>query len=572
LKKLVLLTAAVAAAVALFVAVTIQPRRLQLPASADGTVAGVIHIHTSRSDGSSGPDDVAVAAARAGLQFVAFTDHGDGTRKPDPPAYRSGVLCLDGVEISTTGGHYIALDMPAAPYPLGGEARDVVEDVKRLGGFGLVAHPDSPKPELHWREWSAPFDAIEVVNPDTGWRVQAQRSGWRSKMRLLAALVDYPFRPAETITGLLSEETLGRWAAIARERRVVTVGGADAHARLALGGGDPGDTRIALPLPGYRPAFQVLSVRVHPDRALSGNASDDAAAILRAMRAGHLHTTIDGIATPGSLTFTATNASGTADQGDELRAHGPVTLHVRTNAPASFTTTVHDGDRIVSRDRHEAAFTVTVSGAPAVYWVETRATGRSAHVAWMRSNPIYVREPASSMPATPSSQAVRRQPIFDGTAAAGWNAENDPTSVAALDVAPAIGGNELRLRFGLSNHVTPPPVVALTYGTPAGLADFDRLAFTARAERPMRVSIQLRAARPERNDWDRWQRSVFIDVADGNRTVAFADFRPVGIDQRSLPPLEAVRSIMFVIDPVNTKRGTSGRFWLRSAVLERIRN
>src|SRR5207248_2826949 len=170
----------------------------------------------------------------------------------DAPAYRSGVLCLDGVEVSTMGGHYIALDMPPAPYPLGGEARDVVDDVRRLGGFGIVAHPDSPKPELQWREWDAPFDAMEMVNPDTGWRVQA--------------------------------------------------------------------------------------VRLRPERPLSADPALDAAAVMRTIRAGHLHATIDGIATPGLLEFTAEHSAGSAQEGDELHARGPVVLHVRTNAPRSFTT------------------------------------------------------------------------------------------------------------------------------------------------------------------------------------------------------------------------------------------
>src|SRR3954469_10463895 len=164
------MTAAFAAAVAVFVLLTIQPRRLILPPPADGTLAGVIHIHTDRSDGLSGPDDIAAAAARAGLNFLVFTDHGDATRRPDPPTYRSGVLCLDGVEITPTGGHYIALDMPASPYPLGGEPRDVVADVRRLGGFGIAAHPDSPKPELRWSDWEAPIDGVEWINPDTSWR------------------------------------------------------------------------------------------------------------------------------------------------------------------------------------------------------------------------------------------------------------------------------------------------------------------------------------------------------------------------------------------------------------------
>src|SRR5438876_10872405 len=193
-----MLMAAWIAAVGVFVGLTIQPRRLLLGAPADGTIAGVIHIHTSRSDGSLAPDEIAAAAARAGLQSIVFTDHGDGTRKPDAPAYRSGVLCLDGIEISTTGGHYIALDLPPAPYPLGGEARDVVEDVRRLGGFGIVAHPDSPKPELRWRDWEAPFDGIEFLNLDTSWRVLAA-GGARSRVRLTEGLLTYPIRPAETI-------------------------------------------------------------------------------------------------------------------------------------------------------------------------------------------------------------------------------------------------------------------------------------------------------------------------------------------------------------------------------------
>ncbi len=131
------------------------------------TVAGAYHVHTSRSDGAADTDQVAAAAARAGLQFVIFTDHGDGMRPPDPPVYRHGVLCIDAVEISTDGGHYVALDMPAAPYPLGGAASAVVEDVTRLGGFGIAAHPDSPKPPLHWREAAAPIDGIEWLNADS---------------------------------------------------------------------------------------------------------------------------------------------------------------------------------------------------------------------------------------------------------------------------------------------------------------------------------------------------------------------------------------------------------------------
>ena len=88
------------------------------PAGQPATVAGALHIHTNRSDGSGSPDEVAAAAARAGLKFIILTDHGDGTRAPDPPQYRSGVLVIDAVELSTSAGHYIAIGLPQAPYPL----------------------------------------------------------------------------------------------------------------------------------------------------------------------------------------------------------------------------------------------------------------------------------------------------------------------------------------------------------------------------------------------------------------------------------------------------------------------
>src|SRR5687767_3559011 len=111
MKRLLVLAAVAAIAAVAFALSTLPPRSVALASSPDDTLRGILHIHTSRSDGRGTPEEVAAVAARAGVAFVVFTDHGDGTRAPDAPVYRSGVLCLDGVEISTAGGHYIALDM-----------------------------------------------------------------------------------------------------------------------------------------------------------------------------------------------------------------------------------------------------------------------------------------------------------------------------------------------------------------------------------------------------------------------------------------------------------------------------
>jgi hypothetical protein len=577
-KKRLMVTAALVAAVAVLIAFTLPPRRLVLQAQTDGTIPGIFHVHTSRSDGLSGPDEIAAAAARAGLKFVVFTDHGDATRMPDPPQYRSGVLCLDGVEVSTTGGHYIAIDMPPAPYPLGGDPRDVVEDVRRLGGFGIAAHPDSPKPQLRWREWTAPVDAIEIVNLDTSWRQWAQQANapanqtagasgrWPARRRLLAALAGYPFRPAETIGSLVRTDGLmSQWAALASRRRVVMLAGADAHAKLGLRA-DPADSSFVLPFPGYESSFRTMSVHVAADRPLTGNAATDAALLTRAIRAGHVYTALDSVATPPSLEFTATNSRGAARAGDELAAGGPVTLHVRSNAPAAFTTIVWNGSAVLSPDHHEQDFTVGAPDGPGVYWVEVRSSNRSPDVAWLTSNPVYVRDAGASTGLHGRPPAAISRAFFDGRSVAGWRVEHDPTSLAAVDPAPIVGATELRFRFGLAGGPLVGQVAALVVDTPGGVAAGDRVTFTMRAEQPMRLSVQVRAGD---GGSDRWARSVYLDASDQEHTVFFDDMVPMGQTRTLKPPLSSVSSLLFVVDTTNTKPGASGRVWMKRAALEK---
>ena len=570
---------ALAAAALLVILVSLPPAHLLLASQAgDGSVAGILHVHTNRSDGLSAPDEIAASAARAGLRFVVFTDHGDATRAPDPPVYRAGVLCIDGVEISTTAGHYVALDMPAAPYPLGGEPRDVVEDVKRLGGFGIAAHPDSPKRELRWIDWNAPIDGMEIINLDTSWRVLAQQAGLLPKWRLLAALGTYPFRSGETIAGLLgdSPEILDRWESLTRRRRVVAVAGADAHAKLALMDVEPGDNRFSLAFPSYEAVFRTLSVHVRPDRPLSGDARADASAIVGALRRGHLYIAIDGVASPPSFEFTAENRQGLAREGDELAAGGPLTLQVRSNAPAGFAATVWKGSRMLAAGHHEPEFTVTAPDGPGVYRVEIRASSWPRQPAWIVSNPIYVRggepgalrgiEPAAVRGVDQDAGTPARLPAVASVVPAKtlvWSVEHDAGSRAVLEVT----SKEMRLQYALAADPLARPLVALVTA-PLALLPYDRLSFTLAADRPMRVSVQVRTGANE-SPAERWQRSVYVDTVERNRTVFFDEFTPVGSTRSPHPPLAGTPSVLLVIDTVNTRAGASGQLRIRSMALQR---
>src|SRR5258705_10681944 len=154
-----------------------------------------------------------------------------------------------------------------------------------------------------------------------------------------------------------------------------------------------------------------MSVHVSPERPFTGNAAEDAPLLIRAIRSGHAYTALDSTAAPPAFELSGTNNRGTARAGDELMAGGPISLRVRSNARPEFTTIVWNGANVLSPDHHEQDFTVMAPEGAGVYWVEVRSQ-RSPAVAWLISNPIYVRDAGSpaQLPVRPA--AVTSQVIF----------------------------------------------------------------------------------------------------------------------------------------------------------------
>jgi hypothetical protein len=564
-RRIALAAAAVLAAAFFCALFLLPPRRLTLPAptspSATRTATGVIHVHTINSDGSGTPDDVAAAAARAGLNFVIFTDHGDGTRAPDPPAYRSGVLCLDAVEISTAEGHYVALGLPQAPYPLGGEPRDVIRDVKRLGGFGIAAHPDSRKPALQWHEWDAPIDGIEWLNADSEWRDVGTR-------RLARALATYAWRPVETLGSFLDrpDVTMRRWDALTARRRVVGVAGTDAHARVGAQEGDAQGSRGTwfLRIPSYDTSFRTFALRVNLARPMSGDAATDAAALLEAIRGGHLYTAIDAIASPAALEFSATSSGGSAEQGDRLEPGGPVTFRARVNAPTGGTITLRkDGALLTQHPLPELTF--EAPAGPGVYRIEVylaspASSGGQPPMPWIVSNPIYV-EPAAwdTPPLEPvPAPSVDRWRMQGGP----WHAELDAASTATvLQATPPEG--PVAFTFRLAAGPRAGQYAALVMSAGNALSNHARFAFTARAGAPMRVSLQAR-----RPSGARWQRSIYLDDTAREIIVPFNDMKPVpGTTAPHFTPAD-IDTVLFVVDTTNTAPGTTGHFEISDLKVE----
>ena len=550
------------AAVGVGILAALPPKRLNLASrhlsATPPVVAGAFHIHSSRSDGTGTPDEIAAAARRAGLQFLVLTDHGDGTRQSVPPQYRSGVLCLDAVEISTADGHYIAVGMPKAPYPLAGEGRDVVEDVKRLGGFGVVAHSDSGKRELRWREWTAPFDAIEWLNADSEWRDETTG-------RLAQALATYPFRPIETLTSLLDRPvtTLQRWDTLTERRPVVGLAGADAHARVGLrdAAADPYRSRAFVRLPGYPASFGSFSLRAELDHPLTGDAPTDAAAVLAALKRGRLYSAIDGLATPPEFEFAARSGRYSARQGENLDLDGSVVVDIGSNAPEGGSIWLFRDGRIVAKGGARALHQELPPGS-AVLRAEVWLSGTMERppLPWIVSNPIYVSRPAQ-LPA-PRQIAAQDRALNESTAGAGWRIEQPPGSSGAIEPGP----EGLRVRYTLGGE-TPDQFVALAITAPALLRQFDRVSFRGSADQPMRVYVQLR--RPTDRDGQRWRRSVYLDQQPRDVTIFLDEMTPVGHTDTFRPDRTNISDLLFVVDTNNTLPGQSGAFAIEALRLER---
>jgi hypothetical protein len=538
----------------------LPPRVRTLPST--GTpladpVRGAFHVHTNRSDGTGSVDDVAAGAARAGLTFVVFTEHGDATRAPDPPQYRSNVLCIDAVEISTEGGHVVALGLPAAPYPLGGEPRDVIEDIHRLGGFSIAAHAGSARPELRWTDWTPPIDGLEWLNADSEWRDEPVWSLWR-------ALITYPFRRTETLAALLDRPTplLQQWDGLTQHRRVVAIAGADAHARLGLRSlGEPYDNTVALHLPSYEQMFRLFSNSLEGVR-LTGDAPKDAESVLAAIRAGRVYSTIEGVGGPGTLTFTATSGDAQASIGGMLNTSGATTLRVQVDPPTdAHIDLFRNGVIEASATGTTLEHVVDAGSGPAVYRTEVSLPGAPGQppVPWLVSNPIYLGRIADEPPAprpAPSTVAIQ---YGDGPAPA-WRVETSPASLGALDVVPSVRGTQLALRYALGGTASSSPYVSFVMPAGAALAQYDRLMFTARADHPARISVQLR--QPGGEEGQRWHRSVYVDSEPREITVFFDDLTPRGTPPGSKLTLENVRSVSFVLDTVNTPLGGRGQLWI----------
>jgi hypothetical protein len=189
---------------------------------------GALHMHSTFSDGSGEVGEIAKAADEVGLDFIALTDHNTlRALKEDYEKWYGNTLLLVGCEINDkeNKNHYLAFGIQDT-VSTRLSAREYVKLVKDKGGIGFIAHPHEKRthmkehPPYPWIDWSIEdFDGIEIWNHMSEWMENlTEENKYQSFLHPLRS-IDAP-----------QQETIKVWDELNKKRKVVGIGGVDAHA------------------------------------------------------------------------------------------------------------------------------------------------------------------------------------------------------------------------------------------------------------------------------------------------------------------------------------------------------
>jgi len=341
-------------------------------------IAGCIHIHSTYSDGTGTIPEIAGIAREVGLDFLMMTDHHNLRAIANGEENWYGrVLTIIGYEINDIDdtNHYLAFglteevdrNLPAPEY---------VTQVKKRGGFGIIAHPDEKRnhllehPPYPWNAWeSTDYQGIEIWNQMSEW--MEGLTPWNKVWRFIN-----PRRSIIAPNGL----TLNRWDEVNQIRKVVGIGGVDAHAHKhkMLGG------LIEVTVFRYKVQFQ--TVRTHllvPKSFESGVTVSTAKQMIydallncRVFISNYFNGEARG------FFFGAENKSKQVTLGEQLGLDQKTCLKVYLPAEA-MVCLIHNGKMVKQEAGKEVIFNVS---QPGLYRVEVFRKKR----AWIYSNHIRI--------------------------------------------------------------------------------------------------------------------------------------------------------------------------------------
>ncbi|MEW5960563.1 MAG: CehA/McbA family metallohydrolase [Chloroflexota bacterium] len=354
-------------------------------------IIGNLHLHTTASDGAGSHAEVAAAAARAGLDFLVYTDHNVAIEGLDSWYFdpRSGreILRLMGQEVNDQNEapehshllcYFVTDDLQAVAV----DPQRLIDTVNERGGICFLAHP-LERPGYHkanevnqtysWQHWDVSgYTGIELWNAmtDVKWQLRTMVRG-----------VIGAFLPNLVLTAPFPE-MLAKWdELLAAGSKIVAIGGADAHA-MSFSAGPL--RRTILP---YEYLFRAVNTHLILAEPLLREVGQARRQIMEALQTGHCFVSYDLIGSSRGFTFTAASGEQQANMGDALELQESATLSVSSPQPAQLRL-IKDGRRVAQSEGRQLTWQAT---EPGVYRVEAYRRFWGWLRGWVFTNPIYLR-------------------------------------------------------------------------------------------------------------------------------------------------------------------------------------
>jgi hypothetical protein len=346
-----------------------------------------LHMHTRYSDGAGSHADIATAAMNAGVDAVIVTDHNVLVNGP-AGYYKEGdrrVLLIIGEEIHDQArapqkNHLLVFGVQRELATYAYEPQVLIDAIAKSGGLSFIAHPIDPAaPSVHegdisWIDWE--------VRGFTGLELWNGFSEFKPRIRSKLHAIFYVYFPQRIARGPLPE-AIRRWdELLSSGKKVVAVGGSDAHAHQMHMGPL---RRTVFP---YKFHFRGVNTHVLIPRSLGIEGASDTNMVLDAIRQGHCFIGYDLPAPTRGFHFTAHGMQGTAEMGDELSAKEGVTFQIRL---PRRTECVLLKDGVPVRTWGQKELCTFNSSLPGVYRVEVYIHYLGMKRGWIFSNPIYIR-------------------------------------------------------------------------------------------------------------------------------------------------------------------------------------
>ncbi len=330
--------------------------------------SGVIHVHSTYSDGAKSVPYLINAANRAGCDYLILTDHDTMAAYKMEGQYKN-TLFLVGEEITVKQeqGHYLGLNLKKTIPPVYGP-QETIEQVNQQGGIGFMAHPDVRKGKLApvtWADWTVEgFTGIEIWNYHHDWLENIK----------LKDLFSGLLKPDTFIEGPIPQ-TVQKWDELLTRKKVVGIGSVDAHDYFM----------------SYQKMFKTIRNHILVPESLTYHPAGfkkNKKLIYQALQKGNCYLSYHYLANAGGFMFSAQNHHQEVIMGEELSLHKGVVVAVSSPRPCQLR--IVKNQQCIARKNNTRSLIKKIE-QPGAYRAEAYLRLNNYHERpWVFTNPIYL--------------------------------------------------------------------------------------------------------------------------------------------------------------------------------------